>query len=333
MPEIKLKQIQPNRLNPRLEFSKEGLDNLADSIMQVGLLEPIIVRPGGKERYEVVIGERRYRAAQQAGLDTVPVIIRNYTDEQVLELNLIENIQRADLSALEKAKVCQQLKERFPDHYPNWKKLSKRIGVGEDTVKEWLRTLRLPEEIKTMIAPRQVRRAPPGKIDYQTAIHIVEKVREPKKQVEVAKKLAQQHVPQRAAKEILKEVVKEPAKPVENIMRGVLELSPIYLSFSKAHADAILKRIKTQTARKAKDPRLQPGSIVKAQVTHFADLEVLRIERKRLGDFDERDAKREGGYTLAEFKQVWKRLHGEWDPNEFAYVVEFRLVKVVDEEA
>ena len=91
VPDIELKKIQPNRLNPRLEFTKAGLDELTDSIKQVGLLEPIIVRPIG-DMYEVVVGERRYRAAQQAGLDKVPVIIRDYTDDQIMGLNLIENI-------------------------------------------------------------------------------------------------------------------------------------------------------------------------------------------------------------------------------------------------
>ena len=122
MPEIDLKKIQPNRLNPRLEFSKAGLDELSDSIRQRGILEPIIVRRSGNDSYEVVVGERRYRAAQQAGLDTVPVILRDYTDDEVMELNLIENVQREDLSAVEKARVCKQLKERFPDRYPTWKR-------------------------------------------------------------------------------------------------------------------------------------------------------------------------------------------------------------------
>ncbi len=74
MPDIELKKIQPNRLTPRLEFSKAGLDELSDSIRQVGILEPIIVRPSSNESYEIVIGERRYRAAQQVGLDKIPAI-------------------------------------------------------------------------------------------------------------------------------------------------------------------------------------------------------------------------------------------------------------------
>jgi len=105
--EIELSKIHPNRLNPRLEINIERLNELADSIKQVGLLEPILVRPLDDE-YEVVVGERRYRASQQAGLQKVPAIIHNFTDEQVIELNLIENIQREDLSAVEKGNTLQK---------------------------------------------------------------------------------------------------------------------------------------------------------------------------------------------------------------------------------
>ena len=111
---IDLKKIQPNRLNPRLEFRKKALDELSDSIKESGMLQPIIIRPVGNE-YEVVVGERRYRASQQANLEKVPVIIRDYTDDEVIELNLIENIQRENLSAVEKANSCIQLKKRFPE--------------------------------------------------------------------------------------------------------------------------------------------------------------------------------------------------------------------------
>ena len=110
MPDLELKRIQPNKLNPRLRFSKSGLDDLAASIKQYGILEPIIVRPVNSH-YEVVVGERRYRAAQQAGLDEVPVIVREYDDDEVMEINLVENVQREDLSAVEKAKLCQELRD------------------------------------------------------------------------------------------------------------------------------------------------------------------------------------------------------------------------------
>lgn len=118
---------------------------------------------------------------------------------------------------------------------------------------------------------------------------------------------------------------------------GVHQEAPICLPFSKPHAEAILRGVKTQTSRKRKDPRLQKGSIVsarvaraRAQVSHFADLEVVDVSRKRLGDFDEDDARREGGYTLEQFREVWRQLHGSWDPDEVVHVIQFRLLRVVD---
>ncbi len=142
--ELEIKRIQPNKLNPRLKFSKSGLDDLAASIRQYGILEPILVRPIN-EHFEVVVGERRYRAAQQAGLDTVPVIIRDYSDDEVMEINLVENVQREDLSAVEKAKLCAELRSRFPDKYQSWDALARRIGVEPPTVRTWMRTLGMSE--------------------------------------------------------------------------------------------------------------------------------------------------------------------------------------------
>ena len=124
--ELELKRIQPNKLNPRLKFSKAGLDDLAASIRQYGILEPILVRPVNGH-FEVVVGERRYRAAQQAGLDTVPVVIRDYSDEELLEINLVENVQREDLSAVEKARLCQELRLRNPARYPTWDVVARRV--------------------------------------------------------------------------------------------------------------------------------------------------------------------------------------------------------------
>jgi ParB family chromosome partitioning protein len=331
VPDIELKKIQPNRLNPRLEFTKAGLDELADSIKQVGLLEPLIVRPIG-DMYEVVVGERRYRAAQQAGLDMVPVTVRKYTDEEVMELNLIENIHREDLSAVEKGKLCKLLLSKFPDKYPTQNSLAKKLGVDRSAITLWLETTKLPDEIQNLIAPQTQRRlVPPGKIDYQTATEVCRRIKEPERAVEVIKQIADRPIPQRQAKELAKAVAREPKKPIQQVFREVVEEAPIFLPFSKVHADAILKEVKTQTSRKTKDPKLQKGVTVRAQVTHFADLAVTDVCRKKLGDFDEDDARREGGYTLNEFKEVWKSLHGEWNPNESVYVVRFRLTRIVGE--
>lgn len=333
MPEIKLKKIQPNRLNPRLEFSKYGLDELADSIKHVGIIEPIIVRPANNDTYEVVVGERRYRAAQQAGLETVPVIIRDYTDEQLMELNLIENIQREDLSGVEKGKICQQLLERFSERYPNQASLAKGLGIrSTTTITSWLQAAGMPIEIQKRIAPETFGRVPIGKVDYRTATMVARKVKEPERAIEVVEGIAERGVTRQAAIRVARQATSEPNKPVEAIIKQVVERTPIFLPFSKAHANAIVQGEKSQTARKSKDPRLVPGATVRVQVTHYADVEITDVNRKRLGDFDEEDARREGGYTLDEFKGVWQLLHDSWNPDEVVYVVRFKLVKVMGEE-
>ncbi|MDA2913294.1 ParB/RepB/Spo0J family partition protein [Acidobacteriia bacterium AH_259_A11_L15] len=329
MPEIELKKIHHNRFNPRVEFRSQALAELTKSIRQVGLVEPIIVRPKGRGNFEVVVGERRYRAAQKAGLKKVPAIVKRYDDADVMRLTLVENIQREDLSAVEKARVCAQLREGFPATYPTWSHLAASIGIDEHTLQSWLQTLALPKQVQKLVAAREVERVPKGKIDYQTAVRIARTVKRPKKQIEIAREFAQRRVSWRAARQVLKQVVKRPNKPVSSVMREVIEEAALYLPFSKVHADAIVAGKKTQTSRKSKDPRLLPGAIVRAQVTHFADLEVVDVRRKRLGQFDETDAKAEGGYTLNEFKRIWKRLHGSWNRDEAVYVIRFRLLKAV----
>ena len=333
MPDIELKKIQPNRLNPRFEFTKVGLDELADSIRQVGLLEPIIVRPRPGDTYEVVVGERRYRAAQQAGLDKIPVIIRDYADDEVMEINLVENIQRYDLTAVEKGKICRQLMEKFPNRYPSHAAIARRLGISSsNTIVSWLQVADMPPEIQRRIAPETSQRlVPKGKVDYRTITMVTRQVKEPRKAIEVIDEIAEKRVPRKVAIQIAKEVARTPEKPIKQVFREVVEDAPVFLPFSKVHADAILKEIKTQTSRKAKEPRLQKGVTVRAQVTHFADLEVTDVYRKKLGDFDEEDAKREGGYTLDEFKEVWKKLHGGWNPDESVYIVRFRLARIIGE--
>jgi ParB/RepB/Spo0J family partition protein len=328
MPDIELKKIKPNKLNPRFEFTKAGLDELSESIKQVGVLEPIIVRPSGNESYEIVIGERRYRAAQQAGLDKIPAIIKQYSDEEVMETNLIENIQREELTAVEKGKICNDLLNKFPDKYPSRASLAKHLGVSESSVSSWLYTTEMPMEVQRRIAPHTERGSvPEGKVDYRTAVQISHRIKEPSKFTEVIEHIAENKIPRRIATRVTQQILREPDKPVNKVFREVIEQAPISLPFSRIHAEAITKGIKTQTTRKAKDPRLQPGAIVRAQVTHYSDLEITKVSRKKLGDFTNEDAEREGGYTLEEFKQVWENLHGKWNPEEYVHVIQFKFLR------
>jgi ParB family chromosome partitioning protein len=139
--------LRPGQLNPRKSFHEDELTELADSIRNKGLVQPIIVRPVA-DGYEIVAGERRWRAAQKAGLHTVPVIARDLNDKEVLELAIIENVQRADLNAIEEAAGYRELVERF-DY--SQEQLSEIIGKSRSHVANTLRLLKLPESVQAMV--------------------------------------------------------------------------------------------------------------------------------------------------------------------------------------
>jgi len=324
--EVELKKIRPNRLNPRLNINVERLNELADSIKQMGVLEPLIVRPID-DVYEVVVGERRYRASQQAGLQKIPVIIRDYTDEQVIELNLVENIQREDLSAVEKGNCCRQLMEKFPDKYPTQGTIARKIGVSNESISAWLRLTKAPEEIQKIVAPAEKAGVPleEGKLDYATAVAITRQIEEPERQVEVAKEIAKSPLHRLKAKEVVKIAAKEPERSVEEVVKEVAEAPP-ELSFRLESVQPILEGVKTQITKKGvPDPKIKAGAVIHAAVwePHFADLRIVSVERKRLKYFTEEDAKAEGDHTLAEFKKMWKQQHGEWNENELVYIIHF----------
>ena len=109
---VKITKVEPNREQPRKHFDEDALQELADSIKQFGLLQPILVQDRG-DYYEIIAGERRWRAAKLAGLKEVPVIIRNYTSQEIVEISLIENIQREDLNPIEEALAYKRLLEEF----------------------------------------------------------------------------------------------------------------------------------------------------------------------------------------------------------------------------
>jgi len=327
--EIELSKVRPNRLNPRLDMNLERLNELASSINQVGLLEPIIVRPSGNA-YEVVVGERRYRASQQAGLQKVPAIIRDFTDEQVIELNLVENIQRDDLSAVEKGNCCKQLLERYPEKYPSRDSIAEKIGVSTDTVNNWLKLTTAPSEILKLITPLDKTGVPRelGKLDYSTALTITRKIEEPARQVEVAKEIATKPIHGRKAREVVAKAAKEPERAIEDIVAETLD-EPYELLFRATDKEPILDGVKTQTTGvMAPDSRVRADSVVFATVMEprFAELRVTSVERKRLKYFTEEDAQAEGGYTLEQFKENWERKHGEWDEQQLVYITRFERV-------
>ncbi len=142
--EIKLEEIDPNPFQPRRDFVQEDLDELAASIKEHGVVQPIILTRAGK-RYQLIAGERRWRASQLAGKKTVPSIIRSFDEQQQLEIAVIENIQRAELTILELAVAYQKLVDQFNLTVDQ---IAKRVGKAEPTVRNIIRLLKLPYEAK-----------------------------------------------------------------------------------------------------------------------------------------------------------------------------------------
>ncbi len=144
---VKITKVEPNREQPRKNFDEDALEELADSIKQFGLLQPILVQKRN-DYYEIIAGERRWRAAKKAGLKEIPVIIKNYSDQEIVEISLIENIQREDLNAIEEAQAFKRLLTEF-----NLKQdeVAERVSKSRTAVTNSIRLLKLCDEVQSMI--------------------------------------------------------------------------------------------------------------------------------------------------------------------------------------
>ena len=145
--ELKIIDVEPNKEQPRKEFDKEKLDELANSISEHGVIQPIIVVKKGKT-YQIVAGERRWRASKQAGLKKIPALIRDYDELKVMEVALIENLQREDLNPVEEALGYKSLMDSFA---LTQDKISERVGKSRSAVANSLRLLNLPEEVLKLL--------------------------------------------------------------------------------------------------------------------------------------------------------------------------------------
>ncbi len=151
--QIDLKLVDPNPHQPRLVFDDAALDELAASIRQHGILQPIIVTEQGEGRYQLIAGERRLRAAKLASLKTIPGIVRSFTDQQKLELALIENLQRQDLNPIETATAYRKLVDQFNLTLDT---IGKKVGKDTSTISNSMRLLNLPLEAKRAVASGQM---------------------------------------------------------------------------------------------------------------------------------------------------------------------------------
>lgn len=186
--EIPLSEIRPNPYQPRINFVEENIDELAESIKEHGVIQPIIAKKSIKG-YEIVAGERRVRASKKVGLEKIPAIIRDFTDEQMMEIALLENLQREDLSAIEEAIAYKKMMEKLNLTHEN---LSKKVGKSRSHITNILGLLNLPQEVQMMLNKKEITM---GHARVLSKLEDVEKIKE------IAKKITDENMPVRLLEE------------------------------------------------------------------------------------------------------------------------------------
>jgi ParB family chromosome partitioning protein len=188
---IAIDKIEANQYQPRQKFDSEKIKELSSSIREKGILQPIVVRRKGENSFELIAGERRWRAAQQAGLHEVPAIIREAVDQDSLELALIENIQRQDLNAIEEAEAYQRMVNEF---HLTQAEIAQKVGKDRATVANTLRLLGLDPEVRTMLIQNII------SAGHAKALLAIT---DPKKQREIAKKITSEKLNVRATEKLI----------------------------------------------------------------------------------------------------------------------------------
>ena len=196
---VKITQVEPNREQPRKNFDEDSLQELADSIKQFGLLQPILVQDK-EDHYEIIAGERRWRAAKLAGLKEVPVIIRKYSKQEIVEISLIENIQREDLNPIEEAQAYKRLLNEF---HLKQDEVAERVSKSRTAVTNSKRLLKLCDEVQQMLIDDMI------STGHARALLAVE---DPEEQYALAQRIFDEKLSVREVEKLVKDI-KKPEKP------------------------------------------------------------------------------------------------------------------------
>lgn len=231
---VKLLDIEPNRDQPRKQFDEEALAELSDSIAQHGVLQPLLVRPMPDGGYQLVAGERRWRASRMAGLTEVPVVIRDLTDAQVAELALVENLQRENLNPLEEANGYKELSEKFG--YTQ-EKISEIVGKSRPSIANALRLLNLPEGVQEMVSDGSL------SMGHARAILSLE---DDKMKIDLAKLVIQNDISVRETERVARNMMKEAPKKSKAKKRN-----PYYDEAELALSEVLGRKVKiTKSSKK-----------------------------------------------------------------------------------
>ena len=199
---VKLSKVEPNREQPRKNFDEDSLQELAESLKQFGMLQPILVQNRG-DYYEIIAGERRWRAAKIAGLKEVPVIVRELTDQEIVEISLIENIQREDLNPIEEAQAYKRLLTEF---HLKQDEVAERVSKSRTAVTNSMRLLKLCDEVQKMVVDDMI------STGHARALISIE---DPEEQYLIAQKIFDEKLSVREVEKLVKDLHKPPKPPEE----------------------------------------------------------------------------------------------------------------------
>lgn len=261
--QVPLSKIVPNPYQPRKEFESEALSELADSIRQYGVLQPLLVAPGPGDNYILIAGERRLRASTMAGLGTVPVIVSEYTTQQIAEIAMIENLQRKDLHYLEEAEGYEQLVNTF---HLTQESMAVRVGKKQSTIANKLRLLRLSPSIRAMLHESDL---------TERHARVLLKLENEETQKAVLKKVLKEHLNVRQTEALVEKTLKEEGrenkkKPrivivndvriylnsIKEVMQTVKESGIPSSMEQEMDGDDVVVTLRIKNVKKRKDPNV-----------------------------------------------------------------------------
>lgn len=252
---LNISEIEPNRSQPRKEFDEQALSELADSISKHGLLQPLLVRPLALGGYEIVAGERRYRACRMAGITEVPVIIRELTESETMELALIENLQREDLTPLEEAEGYQAL---MSEHGMTQEEVAQSVGKSRPAVANALRLIKLPDSVKELLKENKISA---GHARALLSLNSEEEM------LELAELIVEKDLSVRQTEKLCKQAAREKPEP------SAPEKKPSFYSMVELALNEALGRKITVSKNKGKE-----GGVL--QIEFYSDEELTELSNK-----------------------------------------------------
>lgn len=259
---LKISEIEPNRNQPRRTFDEKALAELADSISQHGVLQPLLVRPISSDCYQIIAGERRWRASRMAGLTEVPAIIKELSDSEVMQIALIENLQREDLSPVEEALGYKSLIENYNLTQED---VAKLVGKSRAAVSNSIRILSLPKSVLDLVSKGDLT---VGHAKVLLTLNSSEEIEK------VANKVVENFISVRELEKICKDILEKP-KSKEKNLKGLKKRNPFF-----DEVEICLKEVLGRRVRVKNNPRKNKGYLE----IEFYDIKDLENITKLLGE-------------------------------------------------